>query len=92
MVYNDYAESQEEFEHVILIISVFSGGFIALITLICVANMLNTISTSMVLRQREFAMLQSVDMTPKASGRWSALRACSTPENAAVLAYRSALS
>ena len=50
VVYNDYAESQEEFEHVILIISVFSGGFIALITLICVANMFNTISTSMVLR------------------------------------------
>ncbi len=65
VVYNDYAESQEEFEHVILIISVFSGGFIALITLICVANMFNTISTSMVLRQREFAMLQSVGMTPK---------------------------
>ena len=65
VVYNDYAESQEEFEHVILIISVFSGGFIALITLSCVANMFNTISTSMVLRQREFAMLQSVGMTPK---------------------------
>lgn len=65
VVYNDYVAQREESEHVILLISVFSGGFIALITLICMANMFNTISTSMALRRREFAMLQSAGMTPK---------------------------
>ncbi|HIT53657.1 MAG TPA: ABC transporter permease [Candidatus Fimivicinus intestinavium] len=65
VVYNDYVAQREEMEHVILLISVFSGGFIALITLICMANMFNTISTSMALRRREFAMLQSAGMTPK---------------------------
>ena len=50
-------------------ISVFSYGFIALITLISVANIFNTISTNMNLRRREFAMLRSVGMTPKSFNR-----------------------
>jgi putative ABC transport system permease protein len=44
---------------------VFFYGFVALITAICVTNILNTISTSISLRKREFAMLKSVGMTPK---------------------------
>lgn len=63
--YNDYAIQREEQEHVLLLISVFSGGFIALITLICLANLFNTISTSVALRRREFAMIKSAGMTPK---------------------------
>lgn len=47
------------------IISVFTYGFITLITLISVANIFNTISTSIQLRKREFAMLKSMGMTPK---------------------------
>lgn len=61
----DNAVEREEAENMITVISVFAGGFIALITLICVANMFNTISTSIALRRREFAMLKSVGMTPK---------------------------
>lgn len=45
------------------IVSVFSYGFILLISLISVANVFNTISTNIHLRRREFAMLRSVGMT-----------------------------
>ena len=52
-------------ERAILLVNVFTYGFIALITAISVANIFNTISTSISLRKREFAMLKSVGMTPK---------------------------
>lgn len=51
------------------VFSVFAYGFITLISLICIANLLNTISTSFALRRREFAMLKSIGMTPKVFGR-----------------------
>ncbi len=41
----------------------FSYGFIALISLIAVANVFNTITTNLLLRRREMAMLRSVGMT-----------------------------
>lgn len=63
-VYNVYQTRQKE-EQMILLMSVFTYGFMALITAICIANILNTISTSIALRKREFAMLKSVGMTPK---------------------------
>lgn len=47
------------------IFSIFVYGFIALITAISIANIFNTISTSIALRKREFAMLKSIGMTPK---------------------------
>ncbi|MEH7248187.1 FtsX-like permease family protein [Neobacillus niacini] len=49
----------------IMLMSVFTYGFITLISLISIANIFNTISTSISLRKREFAMLRSVGMTPK---------------------------
>lgn len=52
-------------EQIILLLSVFVYGFVALITALSMANILNTISTSIALRKREFAMLRSVGMTPK---------------------------
>jgi putative ABC transport system permease protein len=63
-VYNVF-QSRQQGEQMILIMSVFTYGFIALITAISVANIFNTISTSISLRKREFAMLKSVGMTPK---------------------------
>lgn len=48
-----------------MLLTVFVYGFIILITAICIANIFNTISTSIALRKREFAMLKSVGMTPK---------------------------
>ena len=49
-----------------LLVSVFVYGFIILMSLICIANIVNTISTSIALRRREFAMLKSVGMTDRA--------------------------
>ncbi|WP_168119022.1 FtsX-like permease family protein [Paenibacillus sp. HB172176] len=63
-VYNVYQSRQRD-EQTILLMSVFTYGFILLITAISVANIFNTISTSIALRKREFAMLRSVGMTPK---------------------------
>lgn len=63
-VFNAYQSRQQE-EQLVLLMSVFSYGFIALITAISIANIFNTISTSIALRKREFAMLKSVGMTPK---------------------------
>ncbi len=59
----------EENERVLFIISLFCYGFIALMMLISVTSVLNTISTNMQLRKKEFAMLQSVGMTKRAMGR-----------------------
>ncbi|ADU28786.1 ABC transporter permease [Evansella cellulosilytica] len=63
-VYNYYQTRQQD-KQAMLIISIFIYGFIVLITAISIANILNTISTSISLRKREFAMLKSVGMTPK---------------------------
>ncbi len=61
----DYAVQAENNRNTILIIRVFSYGFIVLISLIAAANVFNTISTNMALRRRELAMLRSVGMTQK---------------------------
>ncbi|ADU32487.1 FtsX-like permease family protein [Evansella cellulosilytica] len=63
-IYNVY-QSRQQSEQLVLLMSVFIYGFIVLITVISIANIFNTISTSISLRKREFAMLKSVGMTPK---------------------------
>lgn len=63
-LYNLYQSRKQE-EQRILVMSVFSYGFIVLILAISIANIFNTISTSISLRKREFAMLKSIGMTPK---------------------------
>ncbi len=54
---------------IVLIIEIFIFGFIAVISLIGVTNIFNTISTNMRLRSKEFAMLKSVGMTRKEFNR-----------------------
>lgn len=61
----DYDERLAEERTMLLIVRIFSYGFIILISLIAAANVLNTISTNVHLRRREFAMLKSVGLTPK---------------------------
>ncbi|TXC92690.1 ABC transporter permease [Metabacillus litoralis] len=63
-IFNVHERRQEQ-EQMVLLLSVFTYGFITLISLISIANIFNTISTSISLRKREFAMLRSVGMTPK---------------------------
>ena len=58
----DNAQSYEQDRQIMTAISVLSYGFIILISLIAVANVFNTISTNLMLRRKEFAMLRSVGM------------------------------
>lgn len=47
----------------IILVAIFLYGFIIVISLIGVTNIINTINTNMNLRRREFAMLKSIGMT-----------------------------
>ncbi len=67
-VYNIEADARAS-ERVVLIISIFLYGFIIVITLIGVTNIFNTITTNMILRSKEFAMLKSVGMTSREFNR-----------------------
>lgn len=61
----DYVEEEQGQKNLILVIQVFAYGFIALISLVAMTNVFNTISTNVMLRTRDFAMLQSVGMTAR---------------------------
>ncbi len=56
-------ESVKKEKAMVLVIKIFLYGFIAVITLIGVTNIFNTITSNMELRQKEFAMLKSIGMT-----------------------------
>ena len=56
----DLAANGESQRAMVTVVNVFSYGFIILISLISMTNVFNTISTSIALRRREFAMLRSV--------------------------------
>lgn len=55
----------EENTNILFIVNLFSGVFIAMISLIAVVNVFNTISTNVKLRRRELAMLRSVGMADR---------------------------
>lgn len=61
----DQAQDTESLRATVTVVNVFAYGFIILISLIAVANVFNTISTSIALRRRELAMLRSVGMTER---------------------------
>ena len=61
----DAAEEAELIRLVIMVVNVFSFGFIIVISLIAAANVFNTISTNVNLRRREFAMLKSVGLSDR---------------------------
>ncbi len=65
----NYSRIARQMNKMVLWISVFLYGFIIVITLIGVTNIFNTITTSMSLRSKEFAMLKSVGMTNKEFNR-----------------------
>lgn len=58
----DEVESSRNARGLLLTIRVFAAGFIILISLICTANVFNTISTNISLRRRDFGMLKSAGM------------------------------
>lgn len=61
----DIAENFQIMNTILFIVEVLVYGFIALISLITIFNIVNTISTGVAMRKKEFAMLKSVGMTPK---------------------------
>ncbi len=63
------AESRNSSRMMVTIVNVFSYGFIILISLIALANVFNTISTSIMLRRREFAMLKSIGLSGRGFSR-----------------------
>ena len=69
IVINNVQQNLEAEKRIILIISIFLYGFITVITLIGVTNIFNTITTNMILRSKEFAMLKSIGMTKKEFNR-----------------------
>ena len=62
---NDYVDNMQTMNAFTFVMQVFIYGFIVLITLITTANIINTISTGIAMRKKEFAMLKSVGVTPK---------------------------
>lgn len=64
IVYN-YETFIDQQRRMILVIEIFLYGFIAVISLIGVTNIFNTITTNMILRSKEFAMLKSIGMSTK---------------------------
>ncbi|MGI6072684.1 MAG: ABC transporter permease [Lachnospiraceae bacterium] len=65
----DKSRQVKEMNNFSLLVSIFLYGFIAVITLIGVTNIFNTITTNMQLRRREFATLKSIGMTTKEFNR-----------------------
>ncbi len=58
-------ELLEQQRNILFVVNLFTGVFILMISLIAIANVLNTISTNIRLRRRELAMLRSVGMSDR---------------------------
>ena len=61
--YTNIKEAMKQANNLILVVKILMYGFISLVTLIGVTSVFNTISTSMALRKREFAVLRSIGLT-----------------------------
>lgn len=71
-VFADFLESQMQYRDYVTMIRIFSYGFITLISLICICNVFNTISTNIALRKKDFGMLRSVGMKNREINRMMA--------------------
>ena len=68
VIQDNYAD-QKMARNLLLIINIFVYGFTTVIVLICSMNILNTVTTNVMLRRRELAMLQAVGMSRSQVGR-----------------------
>lgn len=66
---NNYEQMARQENSLWLVIAIFLYGFIAVISLIGITNIFNTITTNMNLRSKEFANLKSIGMTKKEFNR-----------------------
>lgn len=64
--YDVYDEVEEalKVEQSIVAIKIFVYGFVLIISLVSITNIINTISTNINLRKREFAIIKSIGVTP----------------------------
>ena len=69
MIGFDMKAQLKQINNIMLLLAIFMYGFIAVVALIGVTNIFNTISTNVILRAKEFAMLKSVGMTDKEFNR-----------------------
>lgn len=65
MYVENIAKENEKTKSLSLLVSLFLYGFVGLLILVSITNIINTIATSMQLRKREFAMLKSIGVTKK---------------------------
>jgi putative ABC transport system permease protein len=61
--YSDSTESARQSRDTAVTMSIFLYGFVAVIALIGCLNIINTISTNLILRKRELSMMKAVGMT-----------------------------
>lgn len=62
--YQNILKEMKQTMNMVLVIKILFYGFIALVTLIGVTSVFNTLNTSILLRKKEFAMLRSMGLTP----------------------------
>lgn len=65
LIFSNMEDKVREDKAMLLLTSIFLYGFIAVVTLIGVTNIFNTITSNIELRAKEFAMLKSIGMTKK---------------------------
>ncbi|MCX7773162.1 MAG: FtsX-like permease family protein [Clostridia bacterium] len=63
LTYLDYDLALQDYESSMLVLSIFIYGFIVVITLIGCVNIVNTISTNIILRRKELSMLRAIGAT-----------------------------
>lgn len=71
------AESRQSMVNLVVVFNTFSYAFAAILALVAVANVFNTIVSGLLLRRREFAVLQSLGMTRAGISRmvaWECVR------------------
>ena len=59
---SDYKATEDDGRIMMLIVDVFTMLFTGILTLIAIANVFNTLTNSLILRRREFAVMRSVGM------------------------------
>jgi len=73
ITFTDNAGNKEVIRNIVSLIGIFLYGFIAAISIIGLTNIFNTVSTNIIMRAKEFAVLKSIGMTTKEFNRMIAL-------------------
>ena len=71
-IYN-YEQEVKNLKSIIIFINIFLYSFLVIVLLISITNIFTTITTSMQIRQKEFAMLKSIGMTKKEFNKMTSL-------------------